>query len=51
MKSFVGKQNYFEFDSLENWKPVQVEDMVILARAYMYDQTSRSILYCISEAF
>ena len=25
MKSFIGKQNYFEFNSLRNWKPVQVE--------------------------
>ena len=25
VKSFVGEQNYFEFNSLRNWKPVQVE--------------------------
>ena len=25
VKTFVGEQNYFEFNSLGNWKPVQVE--------------------------
>ena len=25
MKSFMGEQNYFEFNLLRNWKPVWVE--------------------------
>ena len=25
MKSFIGEQNYFEFNLLRNWKPVQFE--------------------------
>ena len=51
MKSFVhvGEQNDFEFDSLWNWKPVQVKkdkgNMVILAG--MCNKSSSSILYWI----
>ena len=37
MKSFIGEQNYFEFNWLRNWKPVQFEqnkrDVVEFARA------------------
>ena len=47
VKSSVGKQNYFEFNSLGNWKPVQVElnrgDAVKFARAS--NKSSRGILH------
>ena len=47
MKSFIDKQNYFEFNSLRNWKPVQVEqnrgDAVEFARAC--NKSSRCILH------
>ena len=47
MKSFIGKKNYLEFNSLRNWKPVQVEqnrgDGVEFARAC--NKSSRCILH------
>ena len=47
VRSFVGEQNYLEFNSLGNWKPVQVElnrgDAVKFARAS--NKSSRGILH------
>ena len=49
MKSFIGEQNYFEFNSLRNWKPVHVQveqnrgDAVEFAR--VCNKSSRCILH------
>ena len=48
MKSFMGEKNYFEFDSLRNWKPVQFEQNrgdVVEYACRTCNKSSRCILY------
>ena len=51
MKSFVGEQNYFEFDSLGNWKPVEFNKIGVMWSYLREPVISRAAHSVLTEAF